>query len=64
MEYHVVSAKLNQEEHEKFLEFCNKKGLSTSAFIKKCISDQFETEEKDEQFLSMEELRKALRINK
>ncbi len=37
MVYKVVSTKLTEEEHTKFLEFCNKKGISPFAVIKESI---------------------------
>ncbi len=44
MVYKVVSTKLTEEEHTKFLEFCNKKGNSPSAMIKQTILTSMEQE--------------------
>ena len=61
MVYRVISTKLTEEEHKKFLDFCNKKGLSPFAFIKESIFAQMEKEEKNEfEEFSIEEFRKAL----
>jgi len=46
MVYKVVSTKLTEEEHTKFLEFCNKKGNSPSAMIKQTILTSMEQEAK------------------
>ncbi len=46
MVYKVVSTKLTEEEHTKFLEFCNKKGNSPSAMIKQAILTSMEQEAK------------------
>jgi len=65
MEYHVVSTKLSKEEHEKFLEFCNKKGCSTSELIKNSLKEMMEQEAgKDMENISLDELRKELGIKK
>lgn len=62
MVYKVVSTKLNEDEHKKFLEFCNKKGCSTFEFIKDSIITMMESEtKKNVHELTDEELRKALR---
>jgi len=61
MVYKIVSTKLNDEDHEKFLEFCNKKGCSTSEFIKNSIITMMESEsQKDVHEMTLEGLRKAL----
>ena len=61
MVYKVVSTKLTEDEHTKFLDFCNKKGISPFAFIKESIFNQIEKEEKNEsEEFSIEEFRKAL----
>ena len=66
MVYRVVSTKLTEEEHAKFLDFCNKKGISPFAFIKESIFDQMTKQEKEEENkiekLDMKELKKALGI--
>jgi len=65
MEYHVVSTKLSKEEHEKFLEFCNKKGCSTSEVIKNSLKAMMEPEAgKDIEEMSLKELKKELGIQK
>ena len=46
MVYKVVSTKLTEEEHTKFLEFCNKKENSPSAMIKQAILTSMEQEAK------------------
>jgi len=61
MVYKIISTKLNDEDHEKFLEFCNKKGCSTSEFIRNSIITMMESEsKKDVNEMTSEELRKAL----
>ena len=63
MVYKVVSTKLNEEEHQKFLEFCNKKGFTTSLFIKNAVTKMMESEEVSHE-LSLDELRKELGLKK
>jgi len=46
MVYRVVSTKLTEEEHNKLLEICNKKGNSCSEFIKNAIQKMMEEEKK------------------
>ena len=48
MVYKVVSTKLTEDEHTKFLDFCNKKGISPFAFIKESIFNQIEKQEQEE----------------
>ncbi len=61
MVYKVVSTKLTEDEHTKFLDFCNKKGISPFAFIKESIFAQMEKQEKNEsEEFSIEEFRKEL----
>ena len=61
MVYKVVSTKLTEDEHTKFLDFCNKKGISPFAFIKESIFNQMEKQEKNEsEEFSIEEFRKEL----
>ena len=59
MDYRVVSTKLTEDEHAKFLEFCNKKGDSPFAAIKKAI-DAFMQENNPSRELTLAELRKLL----
>jgi len=71
MVYKVVSTKLTEEEHTKFLEFCNKKGnspsamikQSPSAMIKQVILTSMEQEPKNTEELSLSELEKSLLIS-
>ena len=63
MVYKVVSTKLTEEEHTKFLEFCNKKGISPSAMIKQVILTSMEQEPKNTEELSLSELEKSLLIS-
>lgn len=57
MVYKVVSTKLNEKEHKNFLEFCNKKGLSSSEFIKNSIIKMMDEEfAKDVKNMTTEEL--------
>jgi len=64
MVYKVVSTKLTEDEHTKFLDFCNKKGISPFAFIKESIFNQMEKQEIEEKIsleeFSAENLRKYL----
>ena len=61
MVYKIVSTKLNDEDHEKFLEFCNKKGCSTSEFIKNSIMTMMESESENKKHgMTEAELRKFL----
>jgi len=65
MVYKVVSTKLNEEEHEKFLEFCNKKGFTTSSFIKNAVTKMMESEDEEVfRVIPLDELRKELGIKK
>jgi len=58
MVYRVVSTKLTEEEHTKFLDFCNKKGNSPSAIIKQAILKSMEEKPKRIEELSLSELEK------
>jgi len=58
MVYKVVSTKLTEEEHTKFLEFCNKKGISPFAVMKEAIDDMIAEEEPN--LISLDELRREL----
>jgi hypothetical protein len=60
MVYKVVSTKLTEEEHTKFLEFCNKKGISPFAVMKEAIDDMISEEEPN--LISLDELRRELRM--
>lgn len=55
----VVSTKLTEEEHEKLIDECNKRGCSQAEFVRESIKKIIQPEVKE---LSMEELRKALGI--
>jgi len=62
----VVSTKLSDEEHQRFLDFCNKKGVSSSAAIKESIEELITEKEviidkESIKEMSIEELEKALR---
>jgi len=58
MVYRVVSTKLTEEEHTKFLDFCNKKGNSPSAIIKQAILKSMEEKPKRIDELTMDEAMK------
>ena len=63
MVYRVVSTKLTEEEHAKFLDFCNKKGISPFAFLKDSITNSIESESEDKgSKWDMEKLKKELGI--
>ncbi len=57
MDFRVVSTKLPEEEHTKFLEFCNKKGISPFAAVKQAIEKSMEEELSG---MSIDELKKEL----
>jgi len=59
MDFRVVSTKLPEEEHAKFLEFCNKKGTTPFAAIKDAIEEAMEKENSSKE-LTLDELRKLL----
>lgn len=62
MVYKVVSTKLSDEEHEKFLDFCTKKGISSSAAIRDLIEENIMKQSAKE--MSIEELEEALGIKR
>ncbi|MFZ1075836.1 MAG: hypothetical protein WAN47_00215 [Nitrosotalea sp.] len=45
MVYKVVSTKLNEDEHSKLLDACNKHGCTPSAFVKESIMNRINSEE-------------------
>jgi len=61
---HVISTKLNEEEHKKLLEFCNKKGCTTYDFVKNSIIESMDSNEDNSRELSLDEIREAFRVNK
>jgi len=64
MVYRVVSTKLTEEEHQKFLDFCNKKGNSPSATIKQAVLKSMEEAGNDIENMSLDELKKELGLGK
>ena len=55
----VVSTKLTEDEHEKLVDECNKRGCSQTELLRASIKEIIHPEEID---LSVEELKKALGI--
>jgi len=53
----VVSTKLSEEEHEKLLAECNKRGCTQTELLRKAIQEIFQPEEKN---LTIEEMKKYL----
>ena len=69
----VVSTKLTDEEHNNLFELCNKIGCTPSNIIRKTLLEKIESEiqnekveskNKDVKELTMDELRKALGLDK
>ena len=69
----VVSTKLTEEEHNNLLELCNKIGCTPSNIIRKTLlekiesgiqNERVESKNKDIKILTMDELRKALGLDK
>ena len=55
----VVSTKLSEEEHEKLLDECNKRGCSQTELLRDAIKEIIQSEKKD---LTVDELKKYLRL--
>ncbi len=66
MVYRVVSTKLTEEEHTKFLDACNREGCTPSALIKDSIMKRINTEEKpvEREPTALEKLARELNIKK
>ena len=45
MVYRVVSTKLNEDEHNKLLDACNRHGCTPSALVREAITEKIENEE-------------------
>lgn len=69
----VVSTKLTEKEHNNLLELCNKIGCTPSNIIRKTLLEKIESEIQNEKVesnkeetkeLTMDELRKALGLDK
>jgi len=62
MDFRVISTKLTEDEHAKFLEFCIQKGLSPFAAIKEAVEAFMQTEKTSEN-LTLDEIKKYLGID-
>lgn len=49
MVYRVVSTKLNEDEHNKLLDACNRHGCTPSALVREAITEKIENEENPKQ---------------